>query len=55
MRHDLQHTWSRHFLQRAVDLALQAEQQGNLPVGAVLVLGDRIVAESASRPSAVGK
>jgi tRNA(adenine34) deaminase len=41
--------WSPCFLQRAVDLALAAERQGNLPVAAVITLGDEIVAESANR------
>jgi tRNA(adenine34) deaminase len=37
------------FLRRAVELALEAERQGNLPVGAVIALGHEIVAESPAR------
>ena len=33
------------FVQRAVALALEAEQAGNLPVGALLVLAGEVVAE----------
>ena len=33
------------FLKRAVDLAYQAEALDNLPIGAVIVLGGRIIAE----------
>jgi len=36
-------------LERAVRLALEAEAQGNLPVGAVIALDGRIIAEGASR------
>jgi len=36
------------FMERALALALAAEEVGNLPVGAVLVLDDAIVAEGAS-------
>lgn len=35
----------RHHLLRAIELALAAEQAGNLPVGAVLAAGSRRVAE----------
>lgn len=35
-------------LQRAVRLALEAERSGNLPVAAVITVGDRIVAEAAN-------
>ena len=34
-----------YFLGMAVELALKAEQEGNLPVGAVLVLDDEVIAE----------
>lgn len=34
------------FLRRAVRLALEAEAAGNLPVGAVITLGGRVVAEA---------
>jgi tRNA(adenine34) deaminase len=37
------------FLKRAVDLAFAAEREGNLPVGAVIILSGEIVAESAAR------
>lgn len=33
------------FLRRACELALEAERDGNVPIGAVIVLDDRIVAE----------
>lgn len=35
----------QQFLQRAVKLALKAEQGGNLPIGAVITLKDKIIAE----------
>jgi len=34
------------YLQRAVALALAAEQNGNLPIGAVIMLDDQIIAEA---------
>src|SRR5688572_10320585 len=37
-----------NFLQRAVRLALEAEAAGNLPVGAVVALGGRVVAEASN-------
>lgn len=37
------------YLQRAVELALAAERAGNLPIGALLVLDDHIVAEGANQ------
>jgi tRNA(adenine34) deaminase len=40
------------YMRRALELSLSAESQGEVPVGAVLVLGDRIVAEGANRPIA---
>src|SRR4051794_38718764 len=33
-------------LHRAVELALEAEQCGNLPVGAVITLNDEVIAEA---------
>jgi tRNA(adenine34) deaminase len=38
----------RDFLARAVELALEAEREGNLPIGAVIALDDGIIAEGAS-------
>jgi tRNA(adenine34) deaminase len=38
----------RLFMQRAIDLALNAEKEGNPPVGAVIVLDNRIIGEGAS-------
>ncbi len=35
-----------NFLRRAINLALEAEAVGNLPVGAVITLGGRVVAEA---------
>lgn len=37
-----------HHLQRAIECALQAEQKGNLPIGAVIVLDDTVIAEGGS-------
>lgn len=34
------------YLRRAVGLALEAEKQGNLPIGAVVTLDDRVIAEA---------
>jgi tRNA(adenine34) deaminase len=39
-------------MQRALELSAAAEANGEVPVGAVLVLGDRIIAEGANRPIA---
>lgn len=35
----------KHFMQHAYELAKQAEQQGEVPVAAVIVLDDQIIAE----------
>jgi tRNA(adenine34) deaminase len=35
-----------NYLQRAVGLALAAEEQGNLPIGAVITLNDVVIAEA---------
>lgn len=40
------------FMQRALQLADAAEAKGEVPVGAVLVRGDEIIAEGANRPIA---
>jgi len=40
------------FMQRALELAAAAEASGEVPVGAVLVHGDRIIAEGANCPIA---
>ena len=37
------------FLRHAVELALEAEHRGDLPVAAVIVLGDRIVSAAGNR------
>lgn len=37
------------YMERAITLALQAEAEGNLPVGALLVLDDQVIAEGASQ------
>ena len=39
-------------MQRALELAAAAKNNGEVPVGAVLVREDRIVAEGANRPIA---
>ncbi len=36
------------YLRRAVELALAAESEGNLPIGALVVLDNRIIAEGAN-------
>ena len=38
------------FMQRALEQARQAEAAGEVPVGAVLVLADRVIATGANRP-----
>jgi tRNA(adenine34) deaminase len=38
----------REFMQRAIELALAAEAKGNLPVGALITLEGKIIAEGAS-------
>jgi tRNA(adenine34) deaminase len=40
------------FMQRALDLSAVAESSGEVPVGAVLVRGNEIIAEGANRPIA---
>lgn len=34
------------FVRRAVELALASEKRGNLPIGSVITLGDRVIAEA---------
>src|SRR5215468_10484517 len=41
-----------YFMQRALELAHAAEEKGEVPVGAVLVRDDEIIAEGANRPIA---
>ena len=41
-----------YFMQRALELADVAEKKGEVPVGAVLVRGDEIIAGGANRPVA---
>lgn len=38
----------RFFLGRAIELGLQAEREGNLPVGALITLNNSIIAEGSS-------
>jgi tRNA(adenine34) deaminase len=40
------------FMRRALELARRAEQEGEVPVGAVVVLGEKIVGEGWNRPIA---
>jgi tRNA(adenine34) deaminase len=40
------------FMQRALDLSATAEASGEVPVGAVLVRGEEIIAQGANRPIA---
>jgi tRNA(adenine34) deaminase len=42
----------RRWMQRALGLAAAAEAEGEVPVGAVLVLDDRVVGEGCNRPIA---
>lgn len=37
------HLNDKFYLQQAVDVALESEQNGNLPIGAVIVYGDEVV------------
>ena len=37
------------FMQRAIELAYQAERDGNLPVGSLITLNDKVVSEGPSR------
>lgn len=39
-----------HFMQRALELARYAETRGEVPVGAVLVLGDEVIGEGWNQP-----
>jgi tRNA(adenine34) deaminase len=38
------------YMRRALELARRAEQEGEVPVGSVLVLGDEVVGEGWNRP-----
>jgi tRNA(adenine34) deaminase len=38
------------FMRRALDLALRAEAEGEVPVGAVLVMNDEVIGEGWNRP-----
>ena len=40
------------FMRRALELARRASEEGEVPVGAIVVLGDRIVGEGWNRPIA---
>ncbi len=39
-----------HFMQRALELSRQAEQEGEVPVGAVLVRNNQIIGEGYNQP-----
>jgi len=43
-------TDDRRFMERALDLAARAEQEGEVPVGAVVVLGNEVVGEGWNQP-----
>ena len=45
------HTYE-HYMQRALQLAEHAEQQGEVPVGCVIVLNDQIIGEGHNQPIA---
>ncbi|GLO60124.1 tRNA-specific adenosine deaminase [Vibrio sp. MACH09] len=52
MSDDIANTFSEkdhYFMQRAIELASMAEQQGEVPVGALLVKDDEIIAEGWNR------
>jgi tRNA(adenine34) deaminase len=36
------------YISRAIEIALEAEGRGNLPIGAVITLGEKVVAEAGS-------
>lgn len=38
----------RRWMERAIELALESEQRGNLPIGSVFVLDHEVIAEGAS-------
>ena len=38
----------KKYISRAIHLALEAEKRGNLPIGAVITLGDTVIAEAGS-------
>lgn len=42
----------REFIQRAIDLAARAEAEGEVPVGALVVLNDEVIGEGWNRPIA---
>jgi tRNA(adenine34) deaminase len=39
-----------HFMRRAIELARRAQEEGEVPIGAVLVLNDEIAGEGWNRP-----
>ena len=39
-----------HYMQRALELAEQAKAQGEVPIGAVVVLNDKIIGEGFNQP-----
>jgi len=39
-----------HFMRRALELARRAQEEGEVPIGAVLVLNDQIAGEGWNRP-----
>jgi tRNA(adenine34) deaminase len=41
------------YMRQAMGLATQASERGEVPVGAVLVLGERVIAEGSNRPIAM--
>lgn len=42
-----------HFMRRALELAKQAQEEGEVPIGALVVLDEAIVGEGWNRPIAV--
>src|ERR1700689_3512130 len=40
------------YMRQAMQLAAQAQQHDEVPVGAILVLGDRVIAQGSNRPIA---
>ena len=45
-------TIDEQFMQRAIELARRAEAEGEVPVGAVIVKDDEVIAEGWNRPIA---
>lgn len=49
-----EHRDNNHWMQHAIELAKRAEQEGEVPVGAIVVQDDEIIGEGWNRPIASG-